>query len=1637
VRAFLLALVCLIATSLEASTVVWTGTHDPRCGYPQHNCVTSEGHVYINVFWAGVPRSDNYNIYNDRGDLMAQLPVSAGSGSAVVDRGVFYMCDCLPGTYEVLDLIATRAASYQYGDQLPAAGGDILTGVVSPGLNCTDGCPGGPPTNVITVNVYLGTAIPPTYLKCGDLKEGGDKCKSCGSRGMARYSVHSMLASLNIEDTPVGYAPPRGPAVNFTASYNQRDAQQPPSGATYSNMGPKWSFNWLSYVTDDPNTQLTATFLTVTGGGTERYLFDSGTQTFSRDPQTHAQLVRISASNYERQLPDGSKQVFSKTDNATSYPRKIFMTQWIDPANNGVEIRYLPGTTKIDKLVVTIDGVEQQTTFSYEDSNDPYKITKVTDPFNRSALLAYNNGQLISITDPIGIVSAFHYTPGTDFIDTLTSPYGPTTFTRGQEGTIRWLGITDPEGGKERVEYRDNAPSISATEATVPSGFASANAALNVANSFFWSKKAMQLYPPVNGVPDYTKAKITHWLYNSDGMVSGIPASEKAALENRVWHSYAGQPDSIHVGADANPIKTARVLDDGTTQLWQYEYNSFGKMTKSTDPVGRVMSYDYDPNNIDLVTVRQITGSNNEVLRTLTYNTLHEVRTDKDAAGQTTIYTYRPDGHGQLQSIQNAKGETTVYDYDPATDVPAGYLASITSPAFNGSSAVTSFTYDSANRVRATTNSPDNYTVTTDYDALDRKIKISYPDTTYKELKYTDNVTSAMTLDLTGSRDRRGRWTNRHYNGNRQMDSMKDPFNRETLYGWCTCGSLTSITDPRGKTTTFNHDLQSRVTSKGFVDNTSISYVYENTTSRLKSMTDAKNQRINYQYFADDNLQQVSYTNTSGQPLSPPTATVNFTYDLNYNRIATMVDGSGTTNYSYYQITSTPSLGAGQLQTVDGPLANDAINYGYDELGRATSRSINGVAASVSYDSLGRLDTSDNVLGHFSRIYDGTGNVTPRLKTLNFPNGQTTDLSYFDNSHDRRLQTLQDLTSGSASVTKFDYTYDPEGQIYPTWTKRLSTSPATTSNFTYDLADQLTGVTNTTSGNPPTSFSYGYDTAGNRTSDSATPSYAINDVNEITNTGYTYDLNGNLTSDGVRTFEWDAANRLTAIVHPGEDGRTEFTYDGLSRRVQLVEKDSNGTIQRTSNFVWEGMTIAEERNSSNTVIKRFLSEGVQLATGTSPNAKLFYSRDHLGSIRSLTNETGTLLATLDYDVYGNVSRAPVPDNDTSGAGPTLLGAVSRLTHGSAGTFDVNLPLTGAPGIEMRGGGNYTIVLTFDRPVVAATSTTIASGVGTVSGVPLFVGNTATVQVSGVADRQTITVELDNVVGVTGTTAKVFVAMSVLAGDVNQNGAVTVQDINLVKSHVAAPVDSTTFIYDTNHNGVITNTDVSQTKSFEGNGNSLFPDFAFTGHYYHSRSGLYLAPYRAYNPSLGRWLSRDPLNNAEMSLGPNLSEYVGNNPIRNIDPIGLAEITINGAAYDVTTRTEFIAALKASTVQGAKIHTFLFDGHAFPDSGELILTDQKNLDDINGVFSSNLLARYLEHYSDSFDPNVRVDLKACGTANGADSAADIFKRIFPNASVFGYTGYYLPWIGGVPNNWLFTHQWGGEPGVPYHSEYISK
>ena len=125
-----------------------------------------------------------------------------------------------------------------------------------------------------------------------------------------------------------------------------------------------------------------------------------------------------------------------------------------------------------------------------------------------------------------------------------------------------------------------------------------------------------------------------------------------------------------------------------------------------------------------------------------------------------------------------------------------------------------------------------------------------------------------------------------------------------------------------------------------------------------------------------------------------------------------------------------------------------------------------------------------------------------------------------------------------------------------------------------------------------------------------------------------YDANGNLTSDGARTFEWDAANRCVAINQGTH--RTEMTYDGLNQRVKIVEKE-NGNVTSTKQFVWipGDAQPSEERDGSNNVTKRFYPQGLRVSS-----TSYYYTKDHLGSIREMTDASGTVLARYDYDSWG-------------------------------------------------------------------------------------------------------------------------------------------------------------------------------------------------------------------------------------------------------------------------------------------------------------------------------------------------------------------------------------------------------------------
>ena len=95
---------------------------------------------------------------------------------------------------------------------------------------------------------------------------------------------------------------------------------------------------------------------------------------------------------------------------------------------------------------------------------------------------------------------------------------------------------------------------------------------------------------------------------------------------------------------------------------------------------------------------------------------------------------------------------------------------------------------------------------------------------------------------------------------------------------------------------------------------------------------------------------------------------------------------------------------------------------------------------------------------------------------------------------------------------------------------------------------------------------------------------------------------------------------------------SQFTYDGFGRRVKDVELN-NGVVTSTKNFVWSGRRLCEERDASDNVTKRFLGEGEQI-NGTS----YYFTFDHLGSVREMTDGSGAIRARYDYDPYGRRTK---------------------------------------------------------------------------------------------------------------------------------------------------------------------------------------------------------------------------------------------------------------------------------------------------------------------------------------------------------------------------------------------------------------
>jgi RHS repeat-associated protein len=476
----------------------------------------------------------------------------------------------------------------------------------------------------------------------------------------------------------------------------------------------------------------------------------------------------------------------------------------------------------------------------------------------------------------------------------------------------------------------------------------------------------------------------------------------------------------------------------------------------------------------------------------------------------------------------------------------------------------------------------------------------------------TANVTTTFGYDNNGNQISvvapLGRDTIQAYDELNRLKQVTDPLSGVTHYGYNALDQLISVTDPRGKVTSYTYTALGDLTQQVSPDTGTTTNTYDSAGNVLTS-TDARSKTATYGYDALNRVISLTY----------PDQTISYTYDSGTNqngRLTQVTDGSGSTSWTYdaqgrvlsrQQVMGvTKSVGyaydlSGHLQALTLPSGN-TIDYGYTD-GKVTSLTLNGSTTLLS-----------NVLYH------------PFGPTTGWTWGNST-LAVRDYDQDGKI-TLAD----SAGLKT--YAYDDAFRITGI-TDAIDANLSQT--YGYDLLDRLTSATGTS-----LNQSWTYDANGNRLTQGgnqssaytvATTSNRINTISGALTRTYGYDSAGNTTSDGSATYAYNDAGRMISATKAGVT--SSYALNGLGQRVRKT------TSSVSSYFVYDeaGHLIGEYNHSGNLIAETVWFGDIPvvvLKPNGSGGVNAFYIHtDHLNTPRKITRPSDDVVMwRWDSDPFG-------------------------------------------------------------------------------------------------------------------------------------------------------------------------------------------------------------------------------------------------------------------------------------------------------------------------------------------------------------------------------------------------------------------
>ncbi len=475
---------------------------------------------------------------------------------------------------------------------------------------------------------------------------------------------------------------------------------------------------------------------------------------------------------------------------------------------------------------------------------------------------------------------------------------------------------------------------------------------------------------------------------------------------------------------------------------------------------------------------------------------------------------------------------------------------------------------------------------------------------------------------------------------------MTDPVGNTTHWAYDDAGRLTAETDPLGKVTTYAYDA----------------------ASELVSVTDRLGQRRAFTY---DPLGRVTAEDgyaAGGAKVQTRT----FGYDEAGNRVsAANPAGSYALTYDKLDRPVTVSVPYGL-----------SLAFQYDANGNRISVTDNkGGVQTSTYDALDRLTAREQAgVARATWGYDAKGDPTT-LTRSGWAGGAWQAAGTTTNTYDDlgRVTDVRHANAADVTLGQYHYAYDAADRL------TSETVNGVTRTYGYDAAGQLTND----NGTPHT-----YDKAGNRTD----PGYVTGPGNRLLSDGtwsYTYDDAGNLVkkSKGAAaetwTYSYDAAGQLTAASKSASDGgpatdTVGFTYDAYGNRLtRTAWNASSGTT--TERYAYDGWDTAKpdpvggeafdawiDLDGANAVTARRLfgpDFDQPLARQDAAGNVAWYGADHLGSVRTVFDNAGTITGARDYAGFGAITAA-------SGSG------LDRYAFAGM-SWDPTLGLSGTPSV---GGG---------------------------------------------------------------------------------------------------------------------------------------------------------------------------------------------------------------------------------------------------------------------------------------------------------------------------------------------------------------